>query len=66
METDKKILTYYFDLECELYKDTRRSIEVKASEAWGVLSAACKTGEINWDTQRKLFGELMSRMLKLR
>lgn len=66
METDNKIMRYYFDLECELHKDTYRSIEVKAAEAWGVLTAACKTGEIDWDSQRMMFGELMSRMLKLR
>ena len=66
MENDKKIMQYYFDLECELYKDTTRSLKIKAAEAWGVLTAACRTGEIDCDTQRKMFSELMSRMLKLR
>lgn len=66
MEKDKKILQYYFDLECELYKDTSRSLDVKAAEAWGILTAACKTEEIDWDTQRKMFGEFMSRIMKLR
>ena len=66
MENDKKIMQYYFDLECELYKDTYRSFEIKAAEGWGVLTAACKTGEIYWDSQRMMFGELMSKMLKLR
>ena len=40
MENDKKIMRYYFDLECELYKDTTRLLEIKAAEAWGVLTAA--------------------------
>lgn len=62
----EKVLEYYFDLECELLEDQTRTTEIKAAEAWGVLTAAQKMKEIDWNTQRELFGELMSKMLKLR
>ena len=46
MENNKKIMRYYFDLECDLLKNTHRSLEIKAAEAWGVLNAANETEEI--------------------
>jgi len=64
-ENNKPILTYYFDFECALYKDKTVSLENKAAQAWGILTASCHSGEINWDTQRQLFGELMSKLLNL-
>ena len=65
-DNNKPILTYYFDFECALYRDKTVSIETKAAEAWGILTASCHTGEIDWDAQRKLFGELMANLLKLK
>ena len=66
-ENQKTIMQYYFDLECKLLstKDTR-AVEIKAAEAWGVLNAAAALREIDWDAQRRVFGELMSKMLHLR
>ena len=63
---DKKILEAYFALENALYKDNNLSIETKAAEAWGVLTMACQYGEISWDNQRKLFGELMANLLNVK
>lgn len=66
MKDYKTVLQYYFDLECKLLKDHTRTTEIKAAEAWGVLNTANSMGEIDWNQQRNLFGELISKMLKLR
>lgn len=59
-------LAYWFDFECALYKDTFITNEVKMAQAWSVLGACCALGYIDWDGQRKLFGEFVANLYKLK
>lgn len=61
-------LEYWFDQECYFY-DRRKfqpDINVVAAEAWAILQTANNEGLIDWDGQRRLFGEFMSKYLNLR
>ena len=64
MDRPRNATAAVMSLECWLYKQTDKPLEVKAAMFWGALRAA--EGEIDWDTQRLLFGEFMSKLLKLR
>lgn len=61
-------LAAWFDLECWLYdsKQKEKSIETKSAIAWGALWIVKKTGCIDWDAMRKLYGECMSHLMNLR
>lgn len=61
------LMRSYFALEDFLYihgKD--KSIEIKSAMVWGALLVLSKNGSIDWETQRSLFGEFMSKQLNLR
>ncbi|WP_346961331.1 hypothetical protein [Clostridium sp.] len=60
------VMSAVFDLETWLYKQTDKSIEIKASMFWGTLTVAKESGQIDWDGMRNLFGEFMSKQLNLR
>lgn len=64
--TRPSTLEYWFDFECALYKDTSITNEVKLAQAWAVLGACCALGYIDWDGQRKLFGEFVANLYKLK
>ena len=61
-------LAAWFDLECWLYESRQKekSIEVKSAIAWGALWIVKKTGCIDWDEMRSLYGECMSKLMNLR
>jgi hypothetical protein len=64
--TRPSTLEYWFDFECALYKDTSITKEVKLAQAWAVLGACCSLGYVDWDGQRKLFGEFVANLYKLK
>lgn len=64
--TRPSTLAYWFDFECALYKDTSITNEVKLAQAWAVLGACCALGYVDWDGQRKLFGEFVANLYKLK
>ena len=61
-------LAAWFDLECWLYelKQKEKSVEIKSAIAWGALWIVKKTGCIDWDAMRQLYGECMSHLMGLR
>lgn len=59
-------MTEVFNMESWLYAQKDKPIEIKAALYWGALRVACSTKAIDWDTQRLLFGEYMSKQLNLR
>ena len=58
-------LHWWFDRECELYRNKEMSIETKAVIAWELLRTARKTGCINSDTQYDLFGRFMHQAMEI-
>lgn len=61
-------IRYWFDRECEFYEHRKFNPDIKtvAAEAWAILEVANREGDIDWDSQRLLFGEFMSKYLNLR
>lgn len=64
----KNALEYWFEQECYFYERRKLKPDVKtvAAEAWAILGTAYAEGLIDWDHQRLLFGEFMSKYLELR
>lgn len=64
---DKKqtVMLGLMEKESQLYLSSKDT-NIKAIEYWGALSLACQVSAIDWDAQRRLFGEFMSKVLELR
>ncbi len=56
----------YFSLEGSLYKEKNMSMETKSAMIWGALSVMNNQGIIDWNKMRCLYGEFMSKEMKLR
>ncbi|MBD5645725.1 hypothetical protein HYH96_17790 [Clostridium botulinum] len=65
-DDEHNIMSAISDLETCLYKQTDKSLEIKASVFWGALTVAKESGHIDWDAMINLFGEFMSKQLNLR
>jgi len=59
-------LEYWFDKECQLLNEKNKDVHLVGSEAWAILETARAEWLINWDAERKLFGEFMSKFLGVR
>jgi len=61
------VLMAYFKVEDYLYGSGKdKSLEIKASMAWGALQVVYNNGHISWEEMKSLFGEFMSKQLNLR
>ena len=56
----------YFHVENWLYEQRDKSVEIKSAMLWGALCVVQHMGCIDWDQQRKLYGEFMSKQMNLR
>lgn len=65
-ETHERPMSSYFNLEDWLYKQEKKSIEIKSAILWGGLWVVKEMGCIDWDSMRKLYGEFMSKNMNLR
>jgi hypothetical protein len=67
MEKQKdRVMEGLLDYETELYQDFALSTETKYYIYWGALTLARKSKAITWETQLNMYGEFMSKILKLR
>lgn len=64
-EDRKSAVGAYMDLETRMYS-SGKPIETKSAIIWGALVILKDTGAIDWDTMRQLYGEFMSKEMKLR
>jgi len=65
--TGERPMTAYYCLEDWLYNDAKdKSTEMKSALVWGGLFVVHKMGCIDWDDMRRMYGEFMSKQLKLR
>jgi hypothetical protein len=58
----------YFHVEDFLYGEHGKDkpLEIKSAMVWGALIVVRDMGCIDWDTQRQLYGEFMSKQMGLR
>ena len=62
----KNALAYWFDKECQLLNNKNADVHRVGGEAWAILETSRAEGLIDWDSERRLFGEFMSKYLGLR
>lgn len=62
-----EIMKAFFDREAWLYEHKdEKPLEILSALEWGALRMAYGVNAIDWDTQRKLYGEFMSKIMGLR
>lgn len=59
-------LEYWFNLECDLYKDKKLTNEQKLNRAWSILDFCRENKEIDWDNECKLFGEFSANLFNVK
>lgn len=65
-DTNKNtVMQAYFALEDHIRQLSSMSIEVKGAIIWGGLWVVSEAGFLTWDDMKKLFGEFMSKQMKL-
>lgn len=65
--TKARPMSAYFALEDWLYNDGKeKDLETKSALIWGGLFVVEKMGCIDWDDMRRMYGEFMSKQMKLR
>lgn len=64
--TEERPMSAYFSLENWLYDKADKPIELKSAMLWGGLWVVNHMGCIDWDTMRNMYGEFMSKEMKLR
>ena len=65
--TSERPMSAYFALEDWLYNEAKdKPVETKSALIWGGLFVVHKLGCIDWDGMRRMYGEFMSKQMKLR
>lgn len=59
-------LQYWYNLECDLYVDKRLTNEQKINRAWSILDFCRANSEIDWDDERKIFGEFCANLFRIK
>jgi hypothetical protein len=68
MRLKRTPLEAYFALEDWLYskENKEKSVDMKSSMIWGALFVLHKMEAIDWDQMRRMYGEFMSKTMKVR
>lgn len=64
--TQERPMSAYFSLENWLYKQEDKPLEIKSAMLWGGLWVVHHMKCIDWDCMRNMYGEFMSKQMKLR